>query len=182
MIGEITTFFGMRVFTDEGRYVGRVEDVILDQNTKSIRGLAISDYNKALIDSHAKGVIIPYRVVKAVGDIIIIKDLFKRKSRVLDYESRELIEEEGEEGEEWQEMYVPARSLARKSVVLTDGTVVGTLYNITVDFKTGTIVNLLVKPENEIPDFKKEEGLYIIPFECVRSLKDFIVVDRRRVR
>ncbi len=79
-------------------------------------------------------------------------------------------------------MYVPARSLARKSVVLTDGTVVGTLYNITVDFKTGSIVNLLVRPENEIPDFKKEEGLYIIPFECVRSLKDFIVVDRRRVR
>ncbi|WP_456329749.1 PRC-barrel domain-containing protein [Archaeoglobus sp.] len=103
MIGEITTFFGMRVFTDEGRYVGRVEDVIIDQNTKSIRGLAISDYNKALIDSHAKGVIIPYRVVKAVGDIIIIKDLFKRRSRAFEYESRELIEEEEEEGEEWQE-------------------------------------------------------------------------------
>jgi len=99
MIGEITTFFGMRVFTDEGRYVGRVEDVILDQSTKSIRGLAISDYNKALIDSHAKGVIIPYRVVKAVGDIIIIKDLFKRKSRVPDYtihESEDITEEEAE--------------------------------------------------------------------------------------
>ena len=103
MIGEITTFFGMRVFTDEGRYVGRVEDVIIDQNTKSIRGLAISDYNEALIDSHARGVIIPYRVVKAVGDIIIIKDLFKRRSRAFEYESRELIEEEEEEGEEWQE-------------------------------------------------------------------------------
>lgn len=79
-------------------------------------------------------------------------------------------------------MRIPARSLARKSVVLTDGTVVGTLYNITVDFKTGSIVNLLVKPQNEVPEFRKEEGLYIIPFECVRSLKDFVVVDRRRVR
>ncbi len=77
---------------------------------------------------------------------------------------------------------IPARSLARKSVVLTDGTVVGTLYNITVDFKTGSIVNLLVRPQNEVPDFKKEEGLYIIPFECVRALKDYIVVDRRRIR
>ncbi len=77
---------------------------------------------------------------------------------------------------------IPAKSLARKSVVLTDGTVVGTLYNITVDFKTGSIVNLLVKPQNEVPDFKKEEGLYIIPFECVRALKDYIVVDRRRIR
>jgi len=79
-------------------------------------------------------------------------------------------------------MRIPAKSLARKSVVLTDGTVVGTLYNITVDFKTGSIVNLLVKPQNEVPEFRKEEGLYIIPFECVRSLKDFVVVDRRRAR
>lgn len=93
MIGEITTFFGMRVFTDEGRYVGRVEDVIIDQNTRSISGLAISDFNKGLIDSHARGVIIPYRIVKAVGDIIIIKDLFRRKSRVTEYVSHEVDEE-----------------------------------------------------------------------------------------
>ncbi|HDN73978.1 PRC-barrel domain containing protein [Archaeoglobales archaeon] len=79
-------------------------------------------------------------------------------------------------------MNVPARSLARKTVVLTDGTVVGTLYNITINYKTGSIVNLLVKPQTEIPEFKKEEGLYFIPFECVRSLKDYIVVDRRKLR
>jgi hypothetical protein len=53
-----------------------------------------------LIDSHAKGVIIPYRVVKAVGDIIIIKDLFKRKSRIPEYAMHELEEEStGEEAE-----------------------------------------------------------------------------------
>ncbi|OYT33836.1 photosystem reaction center subunit H [Archaeoglobales archaeon ex4484_92] len=79
-------------------------------------------------------------------------------------------------------MNVPARSLARKTVVLTDGTVVGTLYNITINYKTGSIVNLLVKPQTEIPEFRKEEGLYFIPFECVRSLKDYIVVDRRKLR
>ncbi len=79
-------------------------------------------------------------------------------------------------------MSVPARSLAKKTVVLTDGTIVGTLYNITVDFKTGSIVNLIVRPQNEIPDFRMEEGLYIIPFECVKSLRDYIVVDRRKLR
>ncbi len=80
MIGEITTFFGMRVFTDEGRYVGKVEDIVIDSDSRSIRGLALVDVNKALIDTRAKGVIIPYRIVKAVGDIIIIKDVFKRRS------------------------------------------------------------------------------------------------------
>ncbi len=88
MIGEITTFFGMKVFTDEGRYIGKVEDVIIDTNAKSIRGLAVVEYNKALINSKAKGVIIPYRIVKAVGDIIIVRDVFKRRAR------RERTEEE----------------------------------------------------------------------------------------
>jgi sporulation protein YlmC with PRC-barrel domain len=43
--------------------------------------LAISDYNKTLIDSKAKGILIPYRLVKAVGDIVIVKDVFKVKEK-----------------------------------------------------------------------------------------------------
>ncbi len=96
MIGEITTFFGMRVFTDEGRYVGKVEDVIIDTESRSIRGLAVVDFNRAIIDSKAKGVIIPYRIVKAVGDIIIIRDVFKRKRKVEETFSEEEITEEVE--------------------------------------------------------------------------------------
>ncbi len=77
---------------------------------------------------------------------------------------------------------IPAKSLARKTVVLSDGTVVGRLYNITVNFRTGELVSLIVKPLNDIPNFKKEEGYYIIPFEFVRALKDYIVVDKRKMR
>jgi sporulation protein YlmC with PRC-barrel domain len=82
MIGEITTFFGLRVFTDEGRYIGKVEDVIIDPDARMVRGLALVDYNKGVINSRAKGIIIPYRIVKAVGDIIIVRDVFKRPKRV----------------------------------------------------------------------------------------------------
>ncbi|MCC6027000.1 MAG: PRC-barrel domain-containing protein [Archaeoglobus sp.] len=80
------------------------------------------------------------------------------------------------------EMRIPVRSLSRKTVVLTDGTVVGALYNITVDFKTGALVNLIVKPLNEIPELRKEENMYIIPFTAVTSLKDYIVVDKGKLR
>lgn len=79
-------------------------------------------------------------------------------------------------------MKVLARSLSRKTVVLTDGTVVGALYNITVDFKTGALLNLIVKPLNEIPEFRKEENMYIIPFSSVTALKDYIVVDKGKLR
>ncbi len=92
MIGEITTFFGMKVFTDEGRYIGKVEDVIINTDSKSIHGLAIVDYNRAIINSRARGVIVPYRIVKAVGDIIIIKDVFKKRVKA-ESEEEEITEE-----------------------------------------------------------------------------------------
>jgi len=79
MIGEISTLFGLKVYTDEGRYVGVVEDVIIDVERRQILCLALSEYNKFLINSKAPGILIPYRLVKAVGDIIIIKDVFKKK-------------------------------------------------------------------------------------------------------
>ncbi|HIP24902.1 MAG TPA: photosystem reaction center subunit H [Archaeoglobus profundus] len=79
MIGEISTLFGLKVYTDEGRYVGVVEDVVIDVERRQIQSLALSEYNKFLIDSKAPGIRIPYRLVKAVGDIIIIKDIFKKK-------------------------------------------------------------------------------------------------------
>lgn len=77
---------------------------------------------------------------------------------------------------------ITARSLAKKTVTLSDGTVVGQLYNIMVDLKSGTLLNLLVKPVREIPGLKMEDGLYIIPFESVKAISDYIVIDKRKVK
>lgn len=94
MISEISSLFGLKVYTDEGRYVGRVADVVIDIDRKQIKGLAVGDYNRALIDSKATGVIVPYRLVKSVGDIVIIKDVFRfRKEKSKEYEEEEEVEE-----------------------------------------------------------------------------------------
>ncbi len=77
---------------------------------------------------------------------------------------------------------ITARSLAKKTVTLSDGTVVGQLYNIMVDLKTGTLLHLLVKPVREIPGLKMEDGLYIIPFESVKAISDYIVIDKRKIK
>ena len=50
MIGEISTLLGLKVYTDEGRYVGVVKDLVLDVENRRIKSLAISDYNKTLIN------------------------------------------------------------------------------------------------------------------------------------
>jgi sporulation protein YlmC with PRC-barrel domain len=110
MIGEISTLFGLKVYTDEGRYVGKVDDVLIDIDQRLIKGLAVGDYNKSIIDSKAPGVIIPYRLVKSVNDIVIIKDVFKifkekRKPReeYETYEEEEYEEEYFEEEEKKEE-------------------------------------------------------------------------------
>ncbi|HID42514.1 MAG TPA: photosystem reaction center subunit H [Archaeoglobaceae archaeon] len=93
MISEISTLFGLKVYTDEGRYVGKVDDVVIDLEKRQVRGLALGDYNKVLIDSKAPGIIIPYRLVKSVGDIVLIKDIFK-------FSRKKVRREERYEGEE----------------------------------------------------------------------------------
>ena len=96
MSGEITTLFGMRVFTDEGRYVGRVEDIIIETDSNTISGIVVVEYNKALIESTSRGVVIPYRIVRAVGDIILVRDIFTRK-KAPSTELRELVMGDSEE-------------------------------------------------------------------------------------
>jgi len=81
MIGEISSVIGLRVYTDEGRYVGKVEDLVIDMEKKMITGIAMTEYNKVMIEAKSPGVILPYRLVKSVGDIVIVKDVFKKKSR-----------------------------------------------------------------------------------------------------
>lgn len=96
MISEISSLFGLNVYTDEGRYIGRVEDVVIDIERRQIKGLALLEYNRSIIESKAMGIILPYRIVKSVGDIVIVKDVFKRKKEKEGYEEieEEMVEEE----------------------------------------------------------------------------------------
>jgi sporulation protein YlmC with PRC-barrel domain len=73
MIADITSLFDLNVYTDKGKYVGKVQDVQLEANERKISGLALGNINKDLFDVETKGVIIPYRWVLAASDIIIIR-------------------------------------------------------------------------------------------------------------
>ena len=74
---------------------------------------------------------------------------------------------------------ITAKSLAKKTVTLSDGTIIGELYNVLVDFKTGTLLSLLVKPTKKVDDFEMKNDLYVIPFEYVKAVSDYVVIDRR---
>ena len=75
MNAEITSLLEQDVYTQEGIFVGRVDDAVLDPENGVVSGLALGDVNRDLFDSKGKGIMIPYRWVTAVGDIVIIRHL-----------------------------------------------------------------------------------------------------------
>ncbi|MCD6496518.1 MAG: PRC-barrel domain-containing protein [Candidatus Aenigmarchaeota archaeon] len=77
-VSSISETYAKDVFTDRGSFCGKVEDVECDLKRFKIRSLVIraikgSYLSKMLGDK--KGVVIPFPMVQAVGDIILIKHI-----------------------------------------------------------------------------------------------------------
>jgi sporulation protein YlmC with PRC-barrel domain len=78
---EITTLVGREVYTKNGVFVGEVEDIRLDMDRQAVTGLALREVNDELFGAEvrsSRGVILPYRWVQAVGDVVIINDVVER--------------------------------------------------------------------------------------------------------
>ena len=75
MQADITSLLGLEVYTQKAIFVGKVDDAVLDPETGVISGLALGSVNKELFDQKGKGIVIPYRWVTAVGDIVIMRHL-----------------------------------------------------------------------------------------------------------
>lgn len=88
---------GREVYSNNGIFVGEVEDLRLDLDTESVTGLALHQLNHELFNQEvqaSRGVIIPYRWVQATGDVIIINDIVER------VQTPESADGESEEGDE----------------------------------------------------------------------------------
>jgi sporulation protein YlmC with PRC-barrel domain len=71
---DIASLLDQDVYSKKGVFVGRVEDAVLNPENGMVSGLAIRDVNRDLFDQRgSKGIIIPFRWVIAVADIIIIR-------------------------------------------------------------------------------------------------------------
>ncbi|MFC6764884.1 PRC-barrel domain-containing protein [Natrinema soli] len=75
-----------------------------------------------------------------------------------------------------------ARQLQRKVVVGTDGTVIGSLHDMTMGLQSGALNELIVEPKNpqqSLSDFKtNNEGRLLIPMSRVKTVSDQIIIHR----
>ncbi|WP_331232921.1 PRC-barrel domain-containing protein [Natronorarus salvus] len=78
---NITTLVGREVYSNNGVFVGEIEDVRLDLDSELVTGLALGRTNDELFADYTggtRGVMIPYRWVRSVGDIVLVNDVVER--------------------------------------------------------------------------------------------------------
>ncbi len=78
---EITSLVGREVYSNNGMFVGEIEDVRLDLDARAVTGLALAELNHELFAGRVSGntgVIVPYRWVRAVGDVVLVNDIIER--------------------------------------------------------------------------------------------------------
>ena len=69
---DVTNLIGLEIFSDRGYRLGSVNDVTVDFDTQTIYGLYVERTNDGLVEDGVS-VLVPYRWVRAVGDVIILK-------------------------------------------------------------------------------------------------------------
>ncbi len=73
---QITELFGLSIYTEKSVFVGEVEDVIIDIEGKKMESLVVGKLNQELVDiKNYKGLKIPFRIIRAIGDIVLIRHL-----------------------------------------------------------------------------------------------------------
>ena len=69
---DVTNLVGLDIFSDRGYRLGTVNDVIVDFDAQTLYGLYVERTNDGLVEDGVS-VLVPYRWVRAVGDVIILK-------------------------------------------------------------------------------------------------------------
>ncbi len=69
---DLTNLIGIEIFSDKGYRLGSVNDVMVDVDSQTIYGLYVDKTNDGLVEDGVS-VLVPYRWVRAVGDVIILK-------------------------------------------------------------------------------------------------------------
>jgi sporulation protein YlmC with PRC-barrel domain len=72
MLEEATSLNDLEVFTPWGVKIGDVSNLEIDSESMEIENIFIEETNDRLVDG-GESILIPYRWVQAVGDIIILK-------------------------------------------------------------------------------------------------------------
>jgi sporulation protein YlmC with PRC-barrel domain len=72
MMTELLEIIGLEVYTDDAIYLGNVDNVVVDVDSRNIHGIYVRNTNPLLVEE-SRSVLIPFRWIDAVGDMVLLK-------------------------------------------------------------------------------------------------------------
>jgi len=75
---KLSELVGKDVFTEKGAYCGKVSDVRIDMTKFRVDAISVDSARGSFLSSVVggkRGVVVPYPMVKAIDDIVIIKHI-----------------------------------------------------------------------------------------------------------
>jgi sporulation protein YlmC with PRC-barrel domain len=79
LLGEISEIIGLQVYTNNGVFLGNVNNLVVDVDNGSVDGIFVGETNPLLVEG-SRAVSVPYRWVQSVGDIVVLRYFPKRVS------------------------------------------------------------------------------------------------------
>ncbi|HLC59017.1 MAG TPA: PRC-barrel domain-containing protein [archaeon] len=83
-VKDVADLFNKDVFTDRGFYAGKCNDLEFDLGKYKIKALVIEAAKGSVMEKvigGKKGLIVPYSMINAIGDIVIIKHIIGQDTR-----------------------------------------------------------------------------------------------------
>ncbi len=72
MMTELMEMLGLEVYTNEALYLGNVDNIVVDVESRNIYGIYVRNTNPILVEGSGS-VLIPFRWIDAVGDMVLLK-------------------------------------------------------------------------------------------------------------
>jgi sporulation protein YlmC with PRC-barrel domain len=72
MMTELLEIIGLEVYTNDALYLGNVDNIVVDVDSRNIHGIYVRNTNPLLVEE-SRSVLIPFRWIDAVGDMVLLK-------------------------------------------------------------------------------------------------------------
>jgi sporulation protein YlmC with PRC-barrel domain len=77
MLEEVSDIIGLQVYTPDGVFLGNVNNLQINLDDCTVEGVYIEDTNPILVED-SKPIIMPYRWIQSVGDVVVLRFFPKR--------------------------------------------------------------------------------------------------------
>ena len=72
MMTELLEIVGLEVYTNDALYLGNVDNIVVDVDSRNIYGIYLRNTNPLLVED-SRSILVPFRWIDSVGDMVLLR-------------------------------------------------------------------------------------------------------------